>query len=449
MEHLRLVENNDELDNLIAGYRNTFTKRNYYGGENGKTFIPKLLAEHIMETDNFIFDGNFLYKYESGVYKEVNDMVIRKRCINLLESQFKKSHGDEVVHYIKVATFQKNDVANADVTYINLKNGLLDWKTKVLHPHTPDYFSTIQLPINFDPKAIAPKIDIFIKSLVPIDTTWMVYEWFGYAMLPITKYEKALMLTGEGSNGKSKFIELFERFIGTENISNVPLQDLEHNRFKLAQLYGKLANTFADIPSKALEKSSVFKTVVSGDRTSAEFKGKDSFNFKPYARLMFSANELPRSSDLTNGFFRRWIIIPFLNKFGQGGQKADPNIMGKITTDDELSGLLNLALQGLDRLEKNGCFTANQSTTDMLEQYKLDIDNVATFIDELCVVSPNVQIEKQQLYRDYSDWCVTSGYKALGLKKFYHRIETSVNPTTIKPHGKARHYVGITTDWDK
>ena len=443
MSVLEVLETTDELSNLITTYRDTFEQRVYFGGENGKTFIPKLLAEHIMEGQYFKFDGSFLYMYETGVYKEVNDIIIRKRCMSLLGNRFKKSHGDEVVHYIKVATYQNNEELNTDTTYINVKNGLLEWKTRELHPHTHEYFSTIQLPVVYKPEAIAPNIETFFRSVVPDDTIQMVYEWFGYGMLPMTRYEKAVMLTGEGSNGKSKFIELFERFIGSDNISNVPLQDLEHNRFKLAQIYGKLANTFADIPSKALEKSSVFKTVVSGDRTSAEYKGRDSFNFKPFARLMFSANELPRSFDLTTGFFRRWIIIPFDRKFGPGGIYADPYIMEKITTEEELSGLLNRALDGLEWLEKQGHFTTNESTNLMLEQYKLDIDNVALFVDEYCTMNPELRTERQQLYDDYVQWCHDSGYKSMGLRKFYNRIENGFPVSVVKPHGTARVFVGI------
>ncbi|WP_053589673.1 DNA primase family protein [Bacillus sp. FJAT-22090] len=432
-----------DLDRFILEHKKTTNERHYFGGNNGKTFSSKLLAEHIMEDNHFIYDGNFLYRYELGVYRIINDYVIRKKCAELLEDRFKKSYGDEVVHYIQVTTFRKTENANARTDLINVSNGLLEWRKRKLHPHTPEYFTTIQIPIYFKPEAIAPNIDTFFRSVVPEDTMSIVYEWFGYCMLPITKYEKAVMLTGEGSNGKSKFIELFHRFLGTDNISNISLQDLEHNRFKLAQLHGKLANTYADIPSKALVKSSVFKTVVSGDRTSAEFKGKDSFNFQNFARLLFSANELPRSSDLTDGFFRRWIIIPFNNKFGPGGIKADPNIMDKLTNDEELSGLLNRALDGLEWLEKQGHFTLNESTDKMLEEYKLDIDNVATFVDENCKISPNRIIERQLLYRYYSNWCFNSGYKAIGLKKFYNRIETGFPVSVTKPHGKQRCYVGI------
>ncbi|MFF2752770.1 phage/plasmid primase, P4 family [Psychrobacillus sp. NPDC058041] len=445
MNEMEFLETSSELEKLINDYRKKNEQRNYFGEEKGKTLIPKVLAEHIMEENHFIYDGNFLYRYELGVYREVSDIVIRKRCIELLGNQFKKTYGDEVVHFIKLATYRKNEAANASTTFINVKNGLLEWKIRKLHPHSPEYFSTIQLPIEYNPEAVSTNVDTFIRTVVPEDTIPMIYEWFGYTMLPMTRYEKAVMLIGEGSNGKSKFIELLEYFIGTENISNIPLQDLEHNRFKLAQINGKLVNTFADIPAKALEKSSIFKTIVSGDRTSAEFKGKDSFNFKPFARLMFSANELPRSADITNGFFRRWLIIPFDVKFGPGGIKADPYIMDKLTTAEELSGLLNYALEGLGRLEKQGQFSLNETTNNMLEQYKLDIDNVATFVDEQCTISPEVKIEKKLLHSEYNNWCFKNGYKPITRTKFYSRISKEYQDGE-RQHGQPRTFQGITLD---
>lgn len=445
MEQKEFLDTQNELEKLINVLRKENEKRNYFGEEKGKTFIPKELAEHIMEDQYFKYDGNFLYLYESGVYREVNDIVIRKRCVELLGNQFKKSYGDEVVHFIKLATYKKNKAPNTDTTFINVKNGLLEWKNRKLHPHSPEYFSTIQLPIEYNLQALPTNVDTFIRTVVPEDTISMVYEWFGYAMLPTTLYEKAMMLIGEGSNGKSNFIGLLESFIGTENMSNIPLQDLEHNRFKLAQVHQKLVNTFADIPAKPLEKSSIFKTIVSGDRTSAEFKGKDSFNFKPYVRLIFSANELPGSADLTNGFFRRWLIIPFNNKFGPGGIKADPYIMDKLTTDEELSGLLNYALDGLERLEKQGHFSLNESTNNMLEQYKLDIDNVATFVDEHCTVSPEVKIEQKRLHREYNNWCFKNGYKPITKTKFYSRMRKEYQEGE-RPHGQPRTFQGISLE---
>lgn len=421
-------------------YEKTDEQKPYF---DGKTFIPKRLADEILSELPIVYDGNHLYVYRGGVYRRDQTNIIGKMALEKLDEDFRSSRLNEVKVYIENSRRISPDDFNRDTRFINLKNGLYDRKMKKLMPHKADFLSNTQLPVKYNPAATCPEIENFFLTVAPNDTMDMIAEWFGYSMIPTTRYEKAVMLTGEGSNGKSKFIDLYQHFIGKENMSSVPLQDLEHNRFKLAQIYGKLANVFADIPTTALEKSSIFKTVVSGDRVSAEYKGTDSFDFTPYARLMFSANELPRSADLTEGFFRRWLIIPFLNKFGKGGQKADPNIMDKLTTEQELSGLLNLALEGLERLEKQGHFTANKTTDEAVEQYKKEIDNVETFLEECCIVKDDAFTDKQRMYDEYSRWCFESGYKALGKYKFYNRIENKTSAVDYRPKGGKRYYKGI------
>ncbi|MFD2446691.1 phage/plasmid primase, P4 family [Bacillus sp. CGMCC 1.16607] len=407
---------------------------NYF---EGKTFIPSRLARDIMKNLKMIFDGSQLYLYENGVYRGTGEMIVRQEAMKKLVERFKKSHVTETIYYIETATYKEVDNVNKDDRFINVKNGLLDWRTGELNPHDPNIFTTIQLPVEYNPAAQCPNINHFLQTTVPIDTIPMLLEWFGYSMIPSTRFQKALMLTGSGNNGKSIFIDLFQRFLGTDNLSNIPLQDLEHNRFKLAQLYGKLANVFADIPATALDKSSIFKTVVTGDRVSAEFKGRDSFDFKPFSRLLFSANELPRSSDLTHGFFRRWLIVPFPHKFGEGGKPADINLLDKVTTKEELSGLLNLAIEGLRRLDKQKSFTVNETTTKATEDYKKEIDNVATFLDEMCIIGENQFVEKQKIYNAYDRWCFDSGYKPLGKIKFFQRLEGKVNIVSYRSNSKA------------
>jgi len=409
---------------------------------DGKTFVPPRLGNEIIKHLPLVYDGSGLYYFENGVYMPKGDMTIRKLANELLGEKFRRRYVEETIYYLESVCYKQVDLVNENDGIINVKNGLLDVTTGELTKHSPTRFSTIQLPIKYDPYAECPNIKKFLNEVLPLDTIPMIEEWLGYLLIPSTQYEKAMMLTGTGANGKSKFIELINQFLGVQNVSNVPLQELEHNRFKLAQLYGKLANTFADIPASSLEKSSVFKTLVSGDRTSAEFKGKDSFDFQPFARLLFSANELPRSSDLTFGFFRKWLIVPFPNKFE--GKKADKNLMDKLTTDEELSGLLNLALEGLNRLKNQGHFTENETTRMAIEDYKREIDNVATFIEEECTVGTEYRVQKRNLYLAYNRWCMDSGYKSVGRNKFYRRVESRVNVSITRPNSRAKEeYTGI------
>jgi putative DNA primase/helicase len=398
-------------------------------------FQPVWLGKHLLEISSLFFHKGLLYIYENGVYFPKGEQAIRKTIQQLLGDRSRKHYIEEVLHWLKVETYLENEEwLKPTDGIINVKNGLLNWKTGELLPHTPKRLSIIQIPVKYDPNQSYDFIENFFREVVPEDTLPNMGELFGYCMIPSTKYQEAFMFTGEGANGKSTVIDLLTRFIGSEYVSNVSLQDLEKNRFKAAQLHGKLLNTFADLSHRALETSSMFKSIVGGDRISAEYKGKDAFDFQPFARLVFSANELPTSRDVTKGFFRRWRIVPFPYSFDSNNPNAkprDPNLLEKLTTNENLSGLLNLALEGLRRLDKNGGFTENESTKQALEQYKKDSDNVALFLEEMCVQQPKAFCATKTLFAEYEIWSEESGLKPLGRKRFNKRLQEHI-PTLEK-----------------
>ncbi|MEQ6390821.1 phage/plasmid primase, P4 family [Bacillaceae bacterium S4-13-58] len=395
-----------------------------------RQFQPVWLAKYLLENTSLFFHNGLLYIYENGVYRAKGEQKIKKMIQRLLEDKSRKRYVDEVLNWLKIETSLENEnLLNPEDGYINVKNGLLDWKTGELKPHTEERLSTIQIPVEYRQNIPTTSIENFFKDVVPEDTIELMAELFGYCMIPTTKYQTAFMFTGEGANGKSTVIELLTNFVGTDNITNISLQDLDKNRFKAAQLHGKLLNTFADISHRALESSSMFKSIVSGDRISAEFKGKDAFDFRPFARLVFSANELPTSRDVTEGFFRRWKIIPFPYSFDSSNPNAkprDPNLLSKITTPESLSEVLNFAVNGLRRIEEQKGFTNNESTRKALEQYKKDSDNVALFLEEMCLQAPYAICPTKQLFAEYETWCDESGYKSLGKKRFNLRLNNHI-----------------------
>ena len=211
-----------------------------------------------------------------------------------------------------------------DLPTINLLNGRLEWATDTLQPHTPRRVYRHSIPVSYDPQATCPTFDHYLETTLDEDVIPLADEIIGHLLIPDTRYEKAVMLTGDGENGKSVFIDTLTALLGSQHVSNVALQDLEENRFRVAELFGKLGNFFADLDPRALKSTSLFKALVTGDEIEAERKFTDPFKFRNVARLVFSANKLPDSSDRTHAFYRRWHVIPFTRTFTD--ETRDPDL---------------------------------------------------------------------------------------------------------------------------
>ncbi|GAB6178969.1 hypothetical protein JCM14036_02880 [Desulfotomaculum defluvii] len=437
-----------EMDNLIP-FPNKRTLPDYFKQTDyGYKVITPRLGEHIMKNENFLYAGEILHIYRNGFYLNKGTEIVRSKCQELTFDYFKKDLVNETTYYIETCNRRDPGELNNRPDLINVKNGLLDWRTGKLYPHTPKYLSTIQLPVIYDPKATCPATDKFWSEIVPADCLPILEEMFGYSMIPETKYQKAFMLTGGGSNGKGTLLDQLTSFIGRTNTSNVPLQDLAEHRFKRAEIFGKLINIFADLDSKALLSTSYFKMVVAGDEIDAERKHKDPFFFRPFSRLIFSANELPRSNDRTFAYYRRWIILSFPNKFVIG-QNADNNLIKGITSEKELSGVLNRALNGLRRLDRQGGFSTSETVNNELEKYKVMNDSVAAFINDWCVVNLNDEdrkpiVGKVAIYDSYKRYVAENNLKQLSARKFNERLqELCPAITEERPTGGARMWVGI------
>jgi putative DNA primase/helicase len=193
-------------------------------------------------------------------------------------------------------------------------------------------------------------------------------ELAGYCLYRSYLLHSAWMLSGNGANGKSTYINLIKSFLGSTNVVSISLHELEENRFSKASLYGKLAKLYPDLPSRALYQTGVFKMCTGADPLTGEKKFRGAFNFMNVANFVFSANTVPRSpSDDSDAFFRRWIIIPFPNKFE--GDNRDERILAKLTTSTELSGLLSLALKALRELLRRGAFINDEPTEQKRTRY--------------------------------------------------------------------------------
>jgi DNA primase catalytic core len=371
---------------------------------------PETLALYLMEQDRFITmtDNGRIYRYCNGVYVPDGEDFINSKVLDLLGDAGRQRHCFEVIHQVKNRTrIQRTDIQQ-DINRICLLNGIYNRNTGQLEEHNPDEIFITQLPIEYDPKATCPAIDRFLSEILRPDDIKTVLELIGYCTIPDYSIGKAAMFYGSGANGKSVLLNLISAFLDHDNISRVSLQQISEDKHAAADLYGKLANVYPDIPDRAIRDQSSFK-MLTGDEAEirAERKYEQSFKFKNVARLIFSANDLPQVAGANYAFFRRWLLISFPNTFE--GDDADKNLIDKLATREELAGLFNQVMYYLDQLLANGGFTGSGTTEDVEREYIIESDPVAAFVDECVYTVTEEETVKTNLHIAYKEWCEAHG----------------------------------------
>jgi P4 family phage/plasmid primase-like protien len=330
---------------------------------------------------------------------------------------------------------------------LNLLNGILDLRTRELRPHTVQYLSSVQLPVRFDASASCPAWHQQIAATFPddsFDTAWEIVAWL---MLPYTSAQKALLLLGPGGSGKSTFLSALSAFIGKRNVSALSLQKLESDRFAASRLVGKLVNICADLPSTHLETSSTFKAVTGGDSICGEYKFRDSFDFTPFARLIFSANQPPISADATDAFFQRWYVLPMTKVFrGTDGELSRDELDARLAAPAEQSGVLNRALDVLPSVLKRGLAVTESMRQAHAEFWRMT-DPLAIWLNRRTMSNPHALAPCDALISLYNHDAQAAGQAgmtemAFGAALRRHRPEVARKQRTVA--GKVRWcYVGI------
>jgi putative DNA primase/helicase len=249
----------------------------------------------------------------------------------------------------------------------------------------------------------APDIVNTFKSWVG-DSWLLLFEIIGYCLYPAYPFNKAFMLVGEGSNGKSTFLRLVKEILGEGNVTGTSLQDLCLYRFAQAELYHKLANIFADIPSKPIGYAGWFKILTGEDSASAPRKFKASLYFKNYAKLLFSANELPEVSEMTEAFWRRWIVIEFPNKFAD-----NPKFFEETFTKEAIEKIIVLSVLAFINVWLNGGFSVKETAKDFKELWLRRVNSVYAYIksgieEGRLILDKEASTPSNILYEDYRQW---------------------------------------------
>ena len=413
----------------------------YEEQEKGLKFLPFVLAKHLSETRDVYYGGESFLIYENGVYnisgeKEagriIMDYMLPNYCI-MASIRDCRDQWDILVS-------KDFDDFNRNPYLVNVRNGLLDIRDMSFKEHTPSYLSTVQLNVEYNPQVDCPQFKKFLNEVLDCKLIPLVQEIVGYLLTTNTASQKAFVFWGPARTGKSTLLWVVEYLLlGKKNVSNIPWQEIG-DKFKTAELLGKLANVFSDLPSKSIDDTGIFKVVTGEDYLMAEKKNKNPFKFKPFARLVFSCNELPRNYvDRTEGFYRRLIIVPFNRQIEKS--KIDKALKYKFQREKE--GILNWALEGLKRLyENNFEFSENELTDGVKKEYKRENNNVISFVEECCELDSLFSCSRIELYEAYKEFCVEAGLKALSQIKFNKELEGNFNITRSR-NRKLRSWNGV------
>jgi putative DNA primase/helicase len=343
---------------------------------------------------------NIMWSYRDGVWRP-DPRVVAHRATTLLGDRYRRSHSVNAEDIIRAQTPKITCDPVSEV--INFRNGLYLWQADLLRDHTPDMLTTVQLSVDWNPDATCPAFDKFLGEVVPEDMVALVWEAIGYLLYSGNPLHRAYMLMGAGRNGKGTLLRVVGALIGAANYTAVSLHSLVNTRFSTANLFGKIANIAGDIDGTYLESTAMFKAITGQDQITAEHKGRDAFDFTPWAVPMFSANKVPPSADVTQGYLSRWLVIPFPNDFTG---REDRHLDARLTTKAELQGIAAKAMPALRSLLERGDFQLPASGLKARDEFGRRVDQVRMWVDECCYLGDaQLFAPRTELYRYYRDNC--------------------------------------------
>ncbi len=380
----------------------------------------------------FLFNGEYWREINRDAMKDFLGKAAEKLGVSRLEAQHYDFKDKLYKQFLAAGHFDQVEPDKGQVL-INLQNGTFEISATVqtLREFRSEDFLRHQLPFDYDPQAQSPLFNGYLARVLPEpELRAIVAEYFGYVFTKRLKLEKALLLYGSGANGKSVLFDVMNAVLGKENTSNFSLSDLlqEHNRALIAN---KLLNYGSEINASVTRDT--FKNLVSVEPIMARLKYGNSFMMEDYAKLCFNCNELPKDIEQTEAYFRRLLIVPFAVTIPANEQ--DPELAQKIIAN-EMSGVFNWILSGLQRLLKHKRFTHSETVRKAIADYREDSDSAACFIKE-AEPSDSEGLLKD-VYASYRAYCSDSGVKPLGKVNFGRRLQANGYEIDLGTGGKKR-----------
>lgn len=413
----------EKAELLLKALKNNESALFYEVTDEGKLggFYPKIMCNIIYKEFKIINPNGQILIYDKGAYKvaERLDKYIEKK-LDIRDKHITKNV-KETLGTIEIQKKIDPNLLNNNPDLINFKNGLYSISKNELIPHTSEIYSTLQINANYiDYNINKQKFEEsmfiqFLKTSFNFELIPTIQEMFGYCFSNSTSAQKMFILLGSGNNGKSVLIKILDSFFDNEFISSVELKDLQKPEFA-ARLFNKAINTCADISSEHMNNTGLIKQLTGEDFIEAKPLYLNPFRFQNKAKMIFSGNELPSTSDKTYAFIRRLIILN-CNKVINDEDRIE-NLAEKII-GKELDYIASWAIDGLKRLVSNKYkFTECKEIYDSVEEYRLNNNSLASFINYYCEITNEEKsfIPKQEFTFAYKKYCECENSKPLGAK---------------------------------
>ena len=401
-----------ELETILRD--DAFAKNCFF--KSGK-FLHDQFAEYIMRNHNVCLIQDRLCIYQDGMYDATEDAL--ERAIIKELPQLKDSQIKEVTKRLRRICPVKQQ---SRPTLIAFSNGLYDLETDEFREFTPTEIILNRIPWPYNPAAYSELLDQTLDKITCNDPgiRALLEEVAGYCLYRRNSLEKALILIGEKGNGKSTFLYIIQHMLGDKNIASLDLKELG-DRFKTAELFGKLANIGDDIGDEFIANASIFRKLVTGERVNVERKGQDPFEFNNYSTFLFSANEIPRIKDKTGAVQRRLAIVPFDAKFTPDDPDYDPHLKYKLSQQEHLEYMIVLSIAGIKRALAQKHFTEPQKVKDANREYEERNNPLLGFVEEIGL-DDILHEDTKEIYRKYKEYCFANKFQELSSIEFSRQI---------------------------
>ena len=409
----------DELDVILRD--EAFAKPVFF---KGATFLFDKFATFLKNNHHIIRINGQLHIYKDGIYIP-GQTEIESAMISHIP-QLNKAKRSEVMAYLDILI--RENTPTADAKMIAFRNGLLNIEDDSFVQFTHEHIITNIIPWDYNPNTYYQLTDEVMNNISCHDKEirQLLEEMIGYCMFRRNELGKAFILTGSGSNGKSTFLNMLKTMISKKNLSVLDLKKLD-DRFSTVMLFNKLANIGDDISDEFITDSASFKKIVTGETIDAEQKGQPKFDFEPYVKLIFSANNIPRigKGKDSSAIKRRLVIIPLNARFDSSNPDFKPFIGDELRGQESMEYMIQLGLKALKNLLKERKFTTSEAMQRELEEFEETNNPVLGFFHE-AERDSDIKIENEptsEVYKSYREYCIMSNLTPMSAGEFSKQVK--------------------------